>query len=66
MRIILDIDETKDANNRKAVRLRSKYYRSSGDGLRVYNCGIGIYNLLVEAFLDAFHGGVFENLGEQK
>jgi len=50
MRIIINIDEAKDGNGKKAVRVRTGYYFSGGDELRVQNCGVEIYGLIKEGF----------------
>lgn len=50
MRIILNCEEVVGANRKKIVRLRIGYCTSSGDTIRVNNCGIEIYNALVDGF----------------
>lgn len=66
MRIIINIDEAKDGNGKKAVRVRTGYYFSSGDELRVQNCGVEIYNILKEGFGRGFNGGLVIHEGEKK
>ena len=66
MRIIIDIDEAKDARKRKAVRVRTKWYTGENDPVPVHNSGIEIYNALKEIFDSAFVGGIMEHKGEQK
>ena len=66
MRININIGEGKDANGRRAVCVRTNYYFSGGDGLRVRNCGVEIYNLLKEGFGRGFEGGVVVHEGERK
>ena len=65
MRIMLDVDEGKDAAGKKAIRIRTSYYHNSKDCLRVRNCGVEIYNLIVESFTNNFVGGVIIHLGER-
>ena len=65
MRILLNIDEGKDASGRKAIRIRTNYYHNSNDCLRVRNCGVEIYNLIKEAFTNNFEGGVIIHQGER-
>ena len=52
MRIIINIDEAIDPDRpgKKTVRVRTGYYFSSGDELRIQNCGVEIYNVLKEGF----------------
>lgn len=65
MRIIINIDEGKDGKGKKAIRLRSCYYFSGKDCLRVRNCGIEIYECLKEGFGNGFEGGVMIHEGER-
>ena len=68
MRIIIDIDEARDARNRnrKCVRVRTKRYTGADDPVPVHNSGIEIYNALKEIFDSAFTGGIMIHQGEQK
>ena len=66
MRIIINVEETKDANGRRAVRLRMGYQHDDDDCLRVANCGIEIYNLLKEGFESSLKGGVMLFEGERR
>ena len=66
MRIILDIDEAKDAKGKKAVRCRTKWYANSADAVAVHNSGVEIYDALKEIFDTAFVGGIMIHQGEQK
>ena len=66
MRIIINVEEAKDANGKRAVRLRMGYQHSNGDGLRVTNCGIEIYNLLKEGFENSLTGGIMLFEGERR
>ena len=67
MRIILDLDKHRDERDgKRKVRLRVKYYTSSGDDLRVHNCGVEIYNLLMEGFEHSFSGGIIVFEGEKR
>lgn len=50
MRIIINVDEVRSGHQKKAVRMRLGYYTSAEDTLRVSNCGIEIYNALVDGF----------------
>lgn len=66
MRIIINIDEGKDANSRRAVRVRTSYYFNGGDCLRIRNCGIEIYDVIKEGFGRGFEGGVIIHEGKRK
>ena len=66
MRIIINVEEAKDANGKRAVRLRMGYQQNGGDGLRVTNCGIEIYNLLKEGFENSLTGGIMLFEGEKR
>lgn len=66
MRIIINIDEGRDENNRRAVRVRTGYYFSGGDKLRIKNCGVEIYGIIKEGFGRGFEGGVVIHEGERK
>ena len=66
MRIMINIDEGKDANKRKAIRVRTNYYFSGDDSLRVRNCGVEIYGVIKEGFGQCFEGGVIQHEGERK
>lgn len=69
MRIIVNIDEAKDARGKKAVRVRLGYYRNSSDCVRVSNCGVEVYNCLKDAFTSGdgggWNGGIIEIEGER-
>ena len=68
MRIIINIDEVKDPDRigKKTIRVRTGYYFSSGDKLRIQNCGVEIYNTLKEGFGRGFEGGLIIHEGERK
>ena len=68
MRIIIDIDAVKDPYRigKKTVLVRTGYYFSSGDELRIQNCGVEIYNILKEGFGRGFEGGLIIHEGEKK
>lgn len=68
MRIIINIDAVKDPDRicKKTVRVRTGYYFSSGDELRIQNCGVEIYNILKEGFGRGFEGGLIIHEGEKK
>ena len=68
MRIIINIDAVKDPDRigKKTVRVRTGYYFSSGDELRIKNCGVEIYNILKEGFGRGFEGGLIIHEGEKK
>lgn len=66
MRIIIDIDEARDANGKKAVRCRTKWYANSADAVAVHNSGVEIYEGLKEIFDSAFTGGIMVHQGEVK
>lgn len=70
MRIIIDIDEshTPSPPHRKAVRIRTKYYHSSADCLRVENTGNIIYNEIKSGLsFDTFAGDlIIDHQGELK
>lgn len=68
MRIIINIDEAKDPDRpgKKTVRVRTGYYLSSGDKLRIQNCGVEIYNILKEGFGRGFEGGIIIHEGKKK
>ena len=68
MRIIINIDSVKDPDRpgRKTVRVRTGYYFSSGDELRIQNCGVEIYNIIKEIFGHTFEGGLIVHEGERK
>ena len=48
MRIIINVEEVRGGHQKKVVRVRLGYYTSTKDTLRVSNCGIEIYNALVD------------------
>ena len=68
MRILINIDTVKDPDRRgkKTVRVRTGYYFSGGDELRIQNCGVEIYNILKEGFGRGFEGGLVIHEGERK
>ena len=68
MRIIINIDAVKapDRIGKKIVRVRTGYYFSNGDKLRIQNCGVEIYNILKEGFGRGFEGGLIIHEGEKK
>ena len=66
MRIIINVEETKDENGKRAVRLRMGYQHGANDCLRVTNCGIEVYNLLKEGFENSLKGGVMLFEGERR
>ena len=68
MRIIINIDAVKDPDRigKKTVRVRTGYYFSSGDKLRIQNCGVEIYNIIKEGFGRGFEGGLVIHEGERK
>ena len=65
MRIIINVDEGKDDKGKKAVRVRTGYYFNGKDCLRVRNCGVEIYQCLVDSFSGAIEGGVIIHEGEK-
>lgn len=50
MRIIINVEEVRGCHQKKMVRMRLGYNSSIKDSLRVTNCGIEIYNALVDGF----------------
>ena len=68
MRIIINIVAVKDPDriDKKTVRVRTGYYFSSGDELRIQNCSVEIYNILKEGFGRGFEGGLIIHEGEKK
>ena len=68
MRIIINIDDVKDPElpGKKTVHVRTGYYFSSGDELRIQNCGVEIYNIIKEGFGRGFEGGLIIHEGERK
>ena len=70
MRITIDIDEsrTREPPHRKAVRIRTKFYRSADDCVRVANAGIVIYEEIKRGLsFDSFEGDlIIQHQGEQK
>lgn len=70
MRIIIDIDEshTPSPPHRKAVRIRTKFYRSADNCLRVANAGILIYEEIKRGLsFDNFAGDlIIQHQGESK
>ena len=66
MRIIINIDEARDEKNQRTIRVRTGYYFSGKDKLRVQNCGVEIYNILKEGFGRGFEGGLIIHEGEKK
>ncbi len=67
MRIIINIDAVKDPDRpgKKTVRVRTGYTFSSGDELRIQNCGVELYNILKESFGHGFKGGIVIHEGER-
>ena len=66
MRIIIDIDSARDANGKKATRVRTKWYSSAKDAAWVRNAGVEIYEGLKEIFDTAYVGGIMIHQGEVK
>jgi hypothetical protein len=66
MRIIINIDEAKDANGKRNIRVRTGYYFSGSDKLRVMNCGVEIYDIIKDGFGNGFEGGTIIHEGEKK
>ena len=68
MRILINIDEAKDPDRpgKKTVRVRTGYQISSGDELRIMNCGVEIYDVIKEGFGSGFEGGLVIHEGERK
>ena len=70
MRIIIDIDESRatSAPHRKAVRIRTRFYRNAADCVRVANAGIVIYDEIKRGLsFDTFEGDlIIQHQGEQK
>ena len=70
MRIIIDIDESRTPSppHRKAVRIRTKYYRNAADCVRVANAGIVIYEEIQRGLsFDSFEGDlVIQHQGESR
>ena len=70
MRIIIDIDEsrTPSPTHRKAVRIRTKFFRNAADCVRVANAGILIYEELKRGLsFDSFAGDlIIQHQGESK
>ena len=70
MRIIIDIDEScaPSPPHRKAVRIRTRFYRNAADCVRVANAGIVIYEEIKRGLsFDSFEGDlVIQHQGEQK
>lgn len=67
MRIILDFDWVRPkGQQRKRIRIRTKYYFNTDDLVQVQNCGVEIYNLICGSIDAATSGGIIEHKGEQK
>lgn len=66
MRIIIDVREGTDTKGKRAVICRTHYFRSAKDCLRVYNCGVEIYDAIKEGFGRGFVGGEIIHEGERK
>lgn len=68
MRIIINIEAVRDPNrrDRKTIRVRTGYDRSTNDSLRIQNCGLEIYNIIKEGFRRGFEGGLIIHEGERK
>lgn len=70
MRIIIDIDESRTPSppHRKAVRIRTKFYRNAADCVRVANTGILIYEEIKRGLsFDSFEGDlIIQHQGESK
>ena len=66
MRIIIDISEGRDKRNRKAVKVRTRYFCGNDDCVRVRNCGVEIYNAIREGFDERMLGGLVEHEGERR
>ncbi len=67
MRIMINIDAVKDPERpgKKAVRVRTGYTFSSGDEIRIMNCGVEIYNIIKEGFAQGFEGGLVIHEGHR-
>ena len=64
MRIIIDITEarTREPPHRKAIRIRTRYYSSSGDCVRIQNAGNLIYGEVRRGLsFDNFDGDLIIN-----
>ena len=70
MRIIIDIDEsrTSEPPHRKAVRIRTRFFRDAADCVRVANAGIVIYEEIKRGLsFDTFDGDlIIQHQGESK
>lgn len=66
MRIIINIDQARDADNKRCVRVRTGYHFNAGDSMRVQNCGVEIYNIIVDGFGKGFTGGEIIHEGLKK
>lgn len=66
MRIIINVEEAKDAKGKKTVRVRTGYTFNAADCLRIQNCGVEIYKIIVDGFGRGFEGGVMVHEGEWK
>ena len=66
MRIIIDIDEVRDREKGRSVRVRTHWYGNSKDCVRVQNCGMEIYNAIKEGFDQRTTGGVVVHEGERR
>lgn len=66
MRIIINVEEARHGARRN-VRARIGWYGNGGENVRVRNCGVEIYNAIVEAFQNGgFSGGEIVIEGEKK
>jgi len=66
MRIIINVNQGKDAKGKRAVVVRTGYYFNADDSLRIQNCGVDIYNIIKDGFGSGFTGGVIVHEGLQK
>lgn len=66
MRIIININEAKDAKGKRNIRVRTGYYFNGDDKIRVKNCGVEIYGIIKDGFGKGFEGGTIIHEGEKK
>ena len=65
MRIIINIDEAKDAKGKRNIRVRTGYHFNTEDKVRVMNCGVEIYDIIKDGFGKGFEGGIIIHEGER-
>ena len=68
MRIVLNLDVTRDPNSsvKKKLRVRTSYKSNSEDPLSVVRCGKDVYAFIQRCINIGLEGVLVEHIGEQR